>query len=107
MAVIKRNTESTKKDLTKALGTLIELLDGQDEPEAIEILEQAKATLAKSGSNSEGQKAAVSSIIEAFEGELELIAYTLQRDRDQWTDVEELSQASSRVLSLARRLRTR
>lgn len=45
-------------------------------------------------------------IVDAFEGEHELMAYTFQRDNaaGQWTAAEVLSQASARVLSLARRI---
>ena len=50
------------------------------------------------------QKAAIEAIIDAFEGDHELIAYTHQRDSREWTEVEELSQASSRVITLARRM---
>lgn len=104
-STIKRDRSSTKKDLVEALKPLIELLELQDEAEAAKDLKAASDALAKSELKSAEMAKAVKQIIGAFEGDHELIAYTLQRDGEQWTDAEQLSQASSRVLSLARRLR--
>ncbi len=109
MAVIKRTSKSTIDDLLKATDNFIQLLEDQNEPDAIEALRKASADLSKASDKSDaaGQREAVSAIIEAFEGEHELISYTIQRESSEWTEVEELSQASARVLSLARRLRTK
>lgn len=102
---IKRKRSATISDLCEALNNLTCLLKGQDEEEAIADLNAAADLLKKSKPESLEMKSAVKKIIDAFEGEHELIAYTLQREGDQWTEAEELSQSSSRVLSLARRLR--
>ena len=105
MTVIKRNRNTTRADLISGIEKLCLLLEDQNESEAIEALQSAKSALDESEPSSPEQKKAVLAIIEAFEGEHELMAYTLQREGNQWTEVEELSQASSRVISLARRMR--
>jgi hypothetical protein len=105
MAVIKKNPSATKDDLLKALDKLIPLLKDQDEDDAAEDLETAAKNLKTAAVGSKEAKAAINTIIDAFEGEHELMAYTMQRESQQWTEAEELSLASSRVLNLARRLR--
>tara|TARA_B100001094_G_scaffold28219_1_gene23633 strand:+ start:89 stop:406 length:318 start_codon:yes stop_codon:yes gene_type:complete len=105
MTILKRNRETTKSELVKAIDSLCELLGDQNEEEAVEALQEASAALNKTSKDDAAYKDAIQEIIDAFEGEHELIAYTHQREGEQWTEVEELSHQSSRVLSLARRLR--
>ena len=106
MTVIKRDKNATNADLQAALTKLILLLKDQKEDEAVAVLGESLDELSRSSAGSAGQKHAAETIVEAFHGDLELISYTIQRDssHDAWTEVEELSQASSRVLSLARRI---
>jgi DNA repair ATPase RecN len=104
MTIIKRNRVSSTSDLVAAIQKLCPLLESQKEFDAVADLKKASDRLRKATENDPEWKTAIRDIIEAFEGEHELMAYTLQRDSDQWTEVEELSQLSSRVLSLARRL---
>ena len=104
MTVIKRNQANTQSDLIEAIERLCVLLLGQKEDDAVADLRAAADALRGSQNGSKEQRAAIREIIDAFEGDHELIAYTHQRESDQWTEVEELSQASSRVLSLARRM---
>jgi hypothetical protein len=104
MTIIKRNRVTTNSDLISAIDKLCPLLERQKELDAVADLRKAADQLRSAPENSATWKEAVESIIDAFEGEHELMAYTMQRDSDQWTEVEELSQVSSRVLSLARRL---
>lgn len=106
MTVIKRSRQDTSADLVAAIDSLLPLLRDQRELEAANDLAAAAAELRKSKPQSEQQKNAVAKIIDAFEGDHELISYTYQRESSggQWTEVEELSQASARVLSLARRM---
>lgn len=104
MTIIKRNRVTTNSDLISAIEKLCPLLERQKEFDAVTDLRKAADQLRASAENSPAWKEAIESIIEAFEGEHELMAYTMQRETDQWTEVEELSQVSSRVLSLARRL---
>lgn len=105
MTVIKRSRQDTSSDLVQAIQELVPYLKDQKEHEAAESLVEAAEALKKAKSGSDAAKQAVAQIIDAFEGDHELISYTYQRDNGgQWTEVEELSQASARVLSLARRM---
>jgi len=105
MTILKKNRKSTTNDLIAAITKLLPLLSAQDEEQAVEDLKKATEGLRLATSGSPEEKAAIDVIIEAFEGEHELMAYTFQREGNQWTEAEELSQASSRVITLARRLR--
>jgi hypothetical protein len=104
MTILKRTRKSSVSDLIKAIDKLAPLLLDQGETEAAECLQNAAENLQLNLENQPGQKDAIRQIVEAFEGEHELMAYTLQRGGDQWTEVEKLSQASSRVISLAKRV---
>jgi hypothetical protein len=105
MTVIKRTKGDSSSDLVTAIATLIPFLKDQKEYDAAEDLEKFAAQLKKAKTGSEEAKEAVAAIVDAFEGDHELISYTYQRENGgQWTEVEELSQASARVLSLARRM---
>lgn len=104
MTVIKRDRGTTKLDLITAIEKLCPLLLGQGEEDAVQDLIDAAAKLKKAADPSKEAADAIEKIIDAFEGDHELMAYTLTRDTQEWTEAEELSQASSRVLSLARRM---
>lgn len=106
MTVIKRSRQDSVADLIAAIDALVPLLKDQQEDEASVSLTTAAKALRSAKANSAEQKKAVASIIDAFEGDHELIAYTFQRESGagQWTEVEELSQVSARVISLARRM---
>ena len=106
MTVIKRSRQDSSADLIAAIDALVPLLRDQKEAEAADALVAAAAALKSSKALSDSHKAAVNAIVDAFEGDHELISYTFQRNEGghQWTEVEELSQASSRVISLARRM---
>ncbi len=104
MTIIKRSRSTTTQDLVAAIDKLCPLLLQQKENDAVRDLRLAADQLRSAKEGTEAYKAAITSIVDAFDGDHELIAYTHQRDTDQWTEVEELSQLSSRVLSLARRL---
>ena len=105
MTVIKRSRQDSSADLIAAIDALVPLLRGQKEGEAADALVAAAAALKGAKAQSDGHKAAVATIVDAFEGDHELISYTFQRQEgSQWTEVEELSHASSRVISLARRM---
>ena len=105
MTVIKRSQKDSTADLIAAIEILIPLLRDQKETEAVDQLSEAATKLRAVKPLSESHKAAVAEVVDAFEGDHELISYTYQRGNGtQWTEVEELSQASARVLSLARRM---
>jgi hypothetical protein len=105
MAIIKRTKDSTREDLLKALAVLLPLLTDQNEGDAVTTLTSAGENLRQAELGSKAYIAAINEIMDAFEGDHELIAYTHLREGDQWTEAEQLSQASSRVLSLVRRLK--
>ena len=105
MTVIKRSRADSSADLISAIEDLIPLLKDQREHDAADALKGAVA-LRKAKLGTSEHKTAVESVIDAFEGEHELMAYTIQRESSagQWTEVEQLANASSRVISLARRM---
>jgi hypothetical protein len=106
MTVIKRKTTDSNADLIAAIEVLLPLLQGQGEHDAIASLKEALDGLREHKVGTPKHKAAIDQILDAFEGEHELKAYTFQRDSSgsQWTEVEQLSHASARVLSLVRRM---
>ena len=106
MTVIKRSRSASCADLVSAIDALIPLLKDQKENDAAEQLLTAMNVLGKAKADSKEQKDAVASVIDAFEGDHELVSYTFQRDTapGEWTVAEVLSHASSRVLNLARRM---
>jgi hypothetical protein len=107
MTVIKRDRKTSSADLISAIDTLVPLLESQDEVDACKALNIATNILKSAEPGSKQHQLAIEAIIDAFEGEHELMAYTHQRKTPagEWTEAEELSNASSRVLSLARRMR--
>ncbi len=106
MTVIKRTQKDTASDLVTAIEALAPLLRDQKESAAADDLLQAAKALKSAKPKSPEQKKAVERIIDCFEGDHELVSYTFQREnsKNEWTEAEELSQASARVLSLARRM---
>lgn len=106
MTVIKRDRQSSSTELVTAIESFVELLRTQGEDDACEDLLKASAVLKSAANGSKEQKDAAAAIIEAFEGDHELMAYTHQRAgaQAQWTEAEELSIISARVLNLARRI---
>ncbi len=106
MTVIKRNRQDSCADLVAAIESLVPLLKDQKEAEAAGVLVEAIEELRGAQAGSADQKTAVAKVLDAFEGDHELISYTFQRESSagQWTEVEELCQASARVLALARRM---
>jgi len=105
MTVIKRDKKDSSSDLVTALDKLIPLLSNQGEEDAVACLKDAMELLRKSQPGHADHKKAVAEIIDAFEGDHELNAYTLHAKSGEWSEAEELSIASNRVLSLALRMR--
>ena len=109
VTVIRRDKKASANDLVTALTPFIDLLRNQGEDEAVAHLSAARDKLSGSQMGSTEFTQAVEAVFDAFEGDLELAAYTLQRKSakaGEWTEAEELSNVSSRVLSLARRFRS-
>ncbi len=107
MTIIKRDRKNSSADLVVAIEKLIPLLRDQSEDDAIEDLVKASELLSRNAPGSDKHQQAINLIVEAFEGDHELSAYTHQRaGSSDWTEFEELSLASNRVISLARRMRS-
>jgi hypothetical protein len=106
MTVIKRDRKESASELVKAIEKFVGLLRDQEEDDAADELVKAAEALRKNEAGGEGYRTALASVVEAFEGEHDLMVYTHQRKPDgEWTPADELALASSRVLSLAKRLR--
>ena len=105
MTVIKRDRNSSAKDLVDAAQKFAHLLAEQGEEEASHFLKSSAAKLiATEGGIS---RSVVGEVIDAFEGDFELSSFIINKPNpDEWTVADELSQAATRVLNLARRLRS-
>ena len=106
MTVRKKSPKKSSQELIEAIGQFIFFLEGQKEYDAITDLRIAATDIEKYPIGSPEFKAAVNLIIEAYENEHELSAYTISsKDSGQnWSEAEELYLASTRVLNLAKRL---
>ena len=104
--IIKRERKDSAADLVSAIDELNPLLAEQGEHDAVAHLKKASGVLKKSAIGTDDYKKAVDDVIDAFEGDLELSAYThARKDSKEWTAAEELTVASCRVLNLARRMK--
>ena len=105
MTVIKRKKTASNAQLITAMHRLCYLLEAQDEDEAIQDLKKAMDVLEKSLPGSQEHGAALKDILDAFEGEHELSAYTMRRESmEGWSDSEELYLSSLEVLNYVKRL---
>lgn len=106
MTVIKRDRKDSALDLVTAIDKLNPLLAEQGEHDAVADLKKISGDLRRTQVGTDGFKKAVDDLIDTFEGDHELIAYTHQRkDTSEWTPAEELAIASCRVLNLAKRMK--
>lgn len=109
MAIVKKKNRMTSaQDLIQALQRFIELLVNQHEDDAVADLRSASQMIQENQPSSEEFGAGIKKILDAFDGEHELQAYTLRREKEesQWTEAEELYLTSANVLNLARRLKS-
>lgn len=105
--IIKRDRKESAADLVTAIDELNPLLAEQGEDDAVSHLKKATATLKRAAIGTDDYKRAIDDVIDAFEGDLELSAYThARKDSKEWTAAEELTVASCRVLNLAKRMRS-
>lgn len=108
MTVIKRSKKASVDELVTSLNRFIFLLEGQKEDDAVADLRIACGDLQKFQIGSVEFKAAITLIIEAYEGDHELSAYTHRRensDKGDWTVADELYLASTKVLNIAQRFK--
>jgi hypothetical protein len=106
MTVIKRDRKDSAQDLVSAIEKLNPLLAEQGEHDAVIDLKKIASDIKRSQVGTDAFKKTIEDLIDAFEGDHELVAYTHQRkDSTDWTPAEELAIASCRVLNLARRMK--
>ena len=106
MTVIVRGKKDSLKELSNALQTFIELIKNQGEEEAAVDLLKTLGDLKKIAAiESPELRPTLKAIIEAFEGDHDLMVYTHQRKNSgEWTEADELSLVSMRVLNLTRQM---
>jgi hypothetical protein len=97
------------QELCAALERFCVLLQAQKEVAAVAQLQEILQQLSQEGPPGPLQDQAIEAIVEAFEGEHELAAYTLHKTKDPeaWTEADELFLVSTEVWNLVRRLRRR
>ena len=102
----KKTPEDSLTALAKQTKKFAILLRGQKEKEAAEDLLQICKTLETNKIDSEVTSKALDSLLDAFDGDHELSAYTHRRDRGEgkWGDAENLYVASTQTLNLLKRL---
>ena len=100
MSVQKRDITASTNDLKIALNEFCKLLIDQKENEAVEDLKKASEML----DITDKVKEATSLIIDCFEGDHELVAYTLHKQSESWSVADQLSFYSTRVLTLSKRM---
>jgi len=105
-SVLKKTKKNSVADLVTALNKFIYLLEGQKEFDAVQDLRIASADIQKYQPESEEFQSAIRLLVDAYEGEHELKAYTLRRQKSEseWTEADDLYLASIEVLNLANRL---
>lgn len=105
-SVLKKSKHDSVSDLIAALNKFIELLEGQDEFDAVQDLKLISSSLKTNLSDEQKFQQALKDLIETYDGDHELRAYTLRRKRadDDWTEAEQLYLASIEVLNLCNRL---
>ena len=92
--------------MVEAIKRFVPMLRNQGENEAAECLSRSAASLESYPLDSKRFAQTVGEILDSFEGEHELIAYTLKESNPhEWSEADELAVASNRVLALARRLK--
>ena len=106
MTVIVRGKKDSLKELSNALETFIPLIRNQGEDEAAVQLVKTLEDLKKITSvDSPDLRATLKDVIAAFEGDHDLMVYTHQRkNAGEWSEADELSLVSSRVLNLTRQM---
>ena len=104
--VRKKSRSSSSEDLKAAMIRLTELLDGQKEQEAADDLRTFLRVLEENQPQSAEFQGALAKVVDAFEGDHELNAYTYKREKkdDSWSAADDLFLASTSVITLVRRL---
>jgi hypothetical protein len=104
--VRKRTLESSQHRLCISVRRFIELLEEQNENEAVIDLNTSLSKLEEHGNNSDELRLALESILEAFDGDHELSSYMLESKKGAatWGAKEELHLASTEVFAAVKRM---
>lgn len=103
--VIRKNAKLSTKELYSSLNSFIDALKSQDEKEAVERLTDAAKEIMRCEVNSDGFKAALTSIMNTFNGELNLNIYTISpKEKGKWTTAHDLFLLSKKVKNHTKRL---
>jgi hypothetical protein len=105
MAIVRKRSKSDSvKELETAIVEFSSLLKDEGEEEASQDLENAVKMLAKATVDSKEFKEALTAIKDCFEGDHELIAYTMRKAKDgEWSSADLLFLASTKVTGILRR----
>ena len=106
MTVIVRGKKDSLKELSNSLETFIPLIRSQgDTDAAIDLLKILDDLKKITSVDSPDLRPTLKALVNTFEGEHELMAYTHQRkNAGDWTEADELSLVSLRVLNLTRQM---
>lgn len=104
VVVRKKSKEDSREELIKAIKDFMELLETEGETEAAEELESIQNVLRQENPESAGFRKAIKDLKECFEGDHELISYTMRKSKDgEWSNADLLYLASTKVLGIMRR----
>ena len=107
MSVIKKSRQSTVEELMLAIERFLPMPERENEHEAVKSLTDAMQLLSKSTLGDDNFSRSIRSIIDSFEGDLELKVYTLKEcdSSKSWTEADAMAVVSNRIYALARRLK--
>jgi len=105
MAIVrKRSKVDSAAELVAAIGEFTQLLRDEGEGDAAVELEKAGNYVKATSPESPEFKQAIAAVKECFEGEHELMAYTMRKAKDgEWTSADLLFLASTKVTGILRR----
>ncbi|MDE3270341.1 MAG: hypothetical protein OYH77_08700 [Pseudomonadota bacterium] len=107
MSVIKKNPRTSANELVTAIERFIPLLRKQKgEEEAANLLASIAQKMVAQEVGSDEFSESIRAIIDSFDGDYELKAYTLKEsDNKSWSEADEMAVISSRIYALARRFK--
>ena len=107
MSVIRKDPRTSANELIVAMERFVPLLRKQgNEDEAADLLHGLAQKMPAQDVGSDEFAESIRSIIDSFEGDCDLKAYTLKEsDRKSWSEADELAVISSRIYALARRFK--
>lgn len=104
VVVRKKSKEDSREELIKAIKDFAQLLETEGESDAVNELDEIQNNLRMADPESDGFKKAIKALKECFEGDHELISYTMRKSKDgEWSNADLLYLASTKVLGIMRR----